>query len=111
MADICPNVARTAVSDGILPLPELLAPAGSPEALQAAVAAGADAVYFGGGLFHARQFAQNFDDQQLKEAIRFCAFHGVKSHIVLNTLIDARQMDQAFAVRHFCMRPVRMRSL
>lgn len=95
MADICPNVARTAVSDGILPLPELLAPAGSPEALQAAVAAGADAVYFGGGLFHARQFAQNFDDQQLKEAIRFCAFHGVKSHIVLNTLIDARQMDQA----------------
>ena len=49
---------------------ELLAPAGSPEALTAAVQAGADAVYLGAGSFNARQSADNFDGDALTEAIR-----------------------------------------
>jgi putative protease len=52
-------------------LPELLAPAGSPEAFHAAVAAGADAVYLSGKRFGARKFAKNFTDDELKEAIDF----------------------------------------
>jgi anti-sigma regulatory factor (Ser/Thr protein kinase) len=50
-------------------LPELLAPAGSPEALRAAIAAGADAVYFGGGGFNARMRAQNFTDEDVEKAM------------------------------------------
>ena len=42
--------------------PELLSPAGSPAALEAAVMAGADAVYFGGQSFNARKNAENFND-------------------------------------------------
>ena len=50
-------------------MPELLAPAGSMEALRAAVAAGADAVYFGGGAFNARGHAQNFTAEEIREAV------------------------------------------
>ena len=46
-------------------IPELLAPAGSPEALRAAVYAGADAVYLGGKLFGARAYAANFEKKQI----------------------------------------------
>ena len=48
---------------------EILAPAGSPELLYAAIAAGADAVYLGGEFFSARKFAGNFDNLQMKEAV------------------------------------------
>ena len=51
---------------------ELLAPAGSPEALRAAVLNGADAVYLGAESFSARSGAQNFTRAQLEEAVRFC---------------------------------------
>ena len=51
------------------PLPELLSPAGSFEALVAAVNAGADAVYFGGKKLNARTFARNFDDGEIARAI------------------------------------------
>ncbi len=73
-------------------LPELLAPAGSPEALDAAIAAGADAVYFGGGAFNARMNAKNFVGGTLAEAIVKCRLYGVKSNITLNTLIHDREM-------------------
>lgn len=73
-------------------LPELLAPAGSPEALDAAIAAGADAVYFGGGAFNARMNAQNFVGETLEEAIKKCRLYGVKSNITLNTLVNDREM-------------------
>jgi putative protease len=73
--------------------PELLAPAGSPEALDAAIAAGADAVYFGGQSFNARMNARNFDGDALSEAIRKCRFYGVKTNITLNTLVLDREMD------------------
>ena len=68
-------------------LPELLAPAGSPEALRAAVAAGADAVYLSGKRFGARKFAANFEEPQLREAIDYAHLHGVKAYVTVNTLI------------------------
>ena len=72
-------------------LPELLSPAGSFEALVAAVEAGADAVYFGGGAFHARAMAKNFDREEIKRAILYLHLHGVKAYITLNTLIFDRE--------------------
>lgn len=75
-------------------LPELLAPAGEAESLNAAIAAGADAVYFGGPAFNARMSAENFSIDAACEAIRRCAFYGVKSHIVLNILPYQREMKR-----------------
>ena len=54
---------------------ELLAPAGSYETLRAVIAAGADAVYVGGGRFGARAYAQNLTEEELSESIDFCHFH------------------------------------
>lgn len=74
---------------------ELLAPAGSLEALKAAVYAGADAVYFGGGGFNARAFAKNFDGNDLKEAFELCRCYGVKAYITLNTVLTDKELPQA----------------
>ena len=79
------------------PLPELLAPAGSMDALRAAIAAGADAVYFGGGAFNARLRAQNFTDEDVKEAIALCHAHGVKAYMTFNTLITDRELPDFLA--------------
>ncbi len=73
-------------------LPELLSPAGSPEALDAAIAGGADAVYFGASLFNARMNAKNFTGDTLAAAIDKCRLHGVKTNITLNTLIHNREI-------------------
>lgn len=73
-------------------LPELLAPAGSPEALKAAVAAGADAVYLSGKRFGARKFAVNFDDTELKEAVDYAHLRGVKVYVTVNTLIRDEEL-------------------
>ncbi len=75
-------------------LPELLAPAGSPEALNAAVAAGADAVYFGAASFNARMNAKNFSGDTLKRAIELCKDSGVKTNITVNTLVHTREMSE-----------------
>lgn len=75
-------------------LPELLAPAGTREALDAAIRSGADAVYFGGSRFNARMGADNFDDAAMEDAIRTCAFWGVKSNITLNTLPTERELPE-----------------
>lgn len=74
-------------------LPELLAPAGSYDALVAAVAAGADAVYFGGTRFGARNYAENFDEQRIRRAIDYAHVHGVKSYITVNTLVHDRELS------------------
>ena len=66
---------------------ELLAPAGSPEALQAAVQAGADAVYLGCGPLNARQNAKNFPPEALPEAVAYCHLRGVKVYLTMNTLL------------------------
>lgn len=66
--------------------PEILAPAGSMDALRAAVYAGADAVYLGGNRFGARAFADNFDEDALLEAIQYAHIYGVKVYLTVNTL-------------------------
>lgn len=65
---------------------ELLAPAGSPASLRAAVEAGADSVYMG-ALWNARMRARNFTMDELEKAIAYCRKRKVKSYIVLNTLL------------------------
>ena len=73
---------------------ELLAPAGSMEALYAAVQNGADAVYLGSGIFNARQGAKNFTAQTLTEAVKYCHVRGVAVHLTLNTLVSDREMGE-----------------
>jgi len=73
-------------------LPELLAPAGSPEAFRAAIAAGADAVYLSGKRFGARRFAPNFTDAEIEEAIRLAHMHGVRVYVTVNTLVYDREI-------------------
>ena len=80
---------------------ELLAPAGSMEALRAAVQNGADAVYLGCGAFNARQSAKNFTPQTLVEAVKYCHVRGVAVHLTLNTLVSDREINQVCdLIRH-----------
>lgn len=76
---------------------ELLAPAGSPEALTAAVRAGADAVYLGAPGFNARQSAHGFTDEELAAAVAYCHVRGVKVHLALNTLVKQDELPAALA--------------
>lgn len=73
---------------------ELLAPAGSWEALEAAVYAGADAVYMGGKNFGARQYASNFDRDEMAKAVYFAHMHRVRLYITVNTLVDDTEMKE-----------------
>ena len=66
---------------------ELLAPVGSFESLKAAVQNGANAVYLGGKEFSARASANNFDREELKEAIKYAHIRGCKVFVTVNTLI------------------------
>lgn len=75
--------------------PELLSPAGSMEALRAAVQNGADAVYMGGQKFNARQYASNFDDRELEQAMQYAHLHGVRIYITFNTLISDEEIRDA----------------
>jgi putative protease len=74
-------------------LPELLAPAGSPEALRAAVAAGADAVYLSGKRFGARKFAVNFGEHEMKGAIDYAHLRGVRVYVTVNTLVREDELS------------------
>ena len=79
---------------------ELLAPAGSWEAMEAAVRAGADAVYLGAGAFNARRRAVNFEldaasPRSLHRAVAFCHARGVGVHLALNTLIREKELPAA----------------
>lgn len=74
------------------PLPELLAPAGSPGAFRAAVAAGADAIYVSGKRFGARKSAANFTDAEIEEAIRYAHARGIRVYVTVNTLIHDREL-------------------
>ena len=72
---------------------ELLSPAGSMEALRAAVQNGANAVYLGYGAFNARMNAKNFaTPEQLQEAVCYCHTRGVGVHLTLNTLSSDREL-------------------
>ncbi len=74
---------------------ELLAPAGSMEALRAAVQNGANAVYLGCGQFNARQSAKNFTLQDLPEAVKYCHIRGVAVHLAVNTLVSDKETAEA----------------
>lgn len=76
-------------------LPELLAPAGSPEAADAAVKAGADAIYVGGRFLNARMNAKNFTDGELSECIEKCHGRGVKVYVTVNTAVLDRELSEA----------------
>lgn len=67
---------------------EILAPVGSVESLYAAVENGADAVYLGGKLFNARQYASNFTDEDLKNAVKYAHLRNVNVYITANILLD-----------------------
>ncbi len=75
--------------------PELLAPAGSWEALVAAVQNGADAVYLGGKLLNARQSAANFNDEELARAVEYAHVRGVKVYVTVNTLVADEELEEA----------------
>ena len=74
---------------------ELLSPAGSSDALHAAVCNGADAVYLGVDSFNARRGARNFTLDELPEVVRYCHVRGVAVHLTLNTLVTDREMPSA----------------
>jgi U32 family peptidase len=75
-------------------IPELLAPAGSMDAVIAAVQCGADAIYCGLHRFSARATAVNFSMAEMTEVIRYCHQFGVKVYITVNTLINDEDMDE-----------------
>ena len=76
---------------------ELLSPAGSPEAVIAAVQNGADAVYLGLGDFNARRGAHNFTPDEFEKAIRYCHLRNCRVYVTLNTLVNDREMNSAVA--------------
>ena len=73
---------------------ELLAPAGSYEALTAALAAGADAVYLGGAAFGARAYAKNLTEEEILRAIDFVHLHGKKLYLTVNTLFKEEELEE-----------------
>ena len=77
---------------------ELLAPAGSREALIAAVESGANAVYLAGSMFGARAYANNFDEDGLRWAIRFAHLRGVLINVTVNTIVSDEEIP---AVRDY----------
>ena len=73
---------------------ELLAPAGSPSALRAAIYSGANAVYFGLDKFNARINADNFTKENVRDYVELCHLHGVKVYITFNTLIKDSEFEE-----------------
>lgn len=73
---------------------ELLVPAGDIKSLEQAVANGADAVYVGCKNFGARKYAQNFTNEELVKAIKYCHLYGVKIYATMNTLIKDNEVEE-----------------
>ncbi len=78
--------------------PELLSPAGNFDSLKAAIAAGADAVYFGHSSFSNRARAKNFTDDQVRDAVRLCASAGVRVNAAVNIRIREHELNDALRV-------------
>src|SRR4051812_47262071 len=81
------GACREAVPSGMPRRMEGLAPAGDRASLEAAVQAGADAVYFGLQGFNARARAANFDAAALRETMHYLHAHGRRGYVTLNTLV------------------------
>ena len=82
--------------------PELLAPAGDMERLTAAVEYGADAVYLAGKNFGMRAAPQNFEEEELAQAVKFCHSRGVKVYVTCNTLPRNDELPQIAAFLEYC---------
>jgi len=80
---------------------ELLAPAGSPESVVAAVQNGADAIYLGLGSFNARRGAKNFSDEEFAAAVQYCHERGCKVYVTLNTLAADRELAEVARLGQF----------
>ena len=74
---------------------ELLAPAGNWDCARAAVANGADAIYFGMPRFNARMRADNFTEDDLPELMTFLHEHGVRGFTAFNTLVFTQELEAA----------------
>ena len=83
-----------ALAANLRPGDELLAPAGSYEGFEAAIGAGADAVYVGGAAFGARAYAKNFGEEELLRAIDTAHIHGRKLYLTVNTLLKNRELSE-----------------
>lgn len=75
---------------------ELLAPVGKFENALAAIENGADAIFVGGKLFNARQFAENFQNDELEQIVHYCKLRGVKTYITVNTLVKNDELEQMY---------------
>ena len=75
---------------------ELLSPAGNMDCLKAAITAGADAVYLAGKKYGARASADNFDDNELIEALDYAHSYDRKIYLTLNTLIKEREWSEIY---------------
>ena len=80
---------------------ELLIPVGNKECLLAAIHNGADAVYLGGKKFGARAYSNNFDEQEMIEAIKLCHLYGVKIYVTVNTMIYNNEIEQVMNYLNF----------
>ena len=80
---------------------ELLSPVGNMETLLFAVASGADAVYLGGKKFGARAYANNFNDEEMLKAIKYCHLYGVKIYITVNTIIYENEFESVIKYIEF----------
>ncbi|MDM8301009.1 U32 family peptidase [Collinsella tanakaei] len=82
--------------------PELLSPAGGPEAFAAAIAAGADAIYCGMGTFNARRKATNFTDEAFEAACRTAHLAGTRVYVTVNIVIKDTEMAEALELIRRC---------
>lgn len=82
---------------------EILSPCGSVESLNAAIRTGCNAVYAGSKRFSARQGAENFSDQELKQAIDLCHKNGIKFYQAINTVAtDSELYDLSKELEKAC---------
>ncbi|MGL4738102.1 MAG: DUF3656 domain-containing U32 family peptidase [Cellulosilyticaceae bacterium] len=75
---------------------ELLAPVGKFENALAAIENGADAIFVGGKLFNARQFAENFQDDELEQIVSYCKLRGIKTYVTVNTLVKNQEIEEMY---------------
>jgi len=80
---------------------ELLIPVGNKECLIAAIHNGADAVYLGGKKFGARAYSNNFDKEEMIEAIKLCHLYGVKIYVTVNTMIYNNEVEEIIDYLYF----------
>lgn len=72
---------------------DILAPAGSPAQMRAAVFAGANSIYLGAAGFNARRTAENFGPDDLSDAVAFCHARGVKVNVAVNTVVSDAELS------------------